>query len=148
MASREIRDYLARIGSKGEKKSRRHLNREDARNMVRVRKARRAFARDYGQCFWYLRKDMQVTLGDIPAIVSAIDSTTLMPQSTRCWRWRAGTRRTTMSTCCTWMRATCRWERWRGQPAERTRVTPPTSFSTRQPATRPTRKMIWTACPW
>ena len=43
--SSSVSEYLARIGRKGGAKSRRVLSSEDARNMVRVREARRAFRR-------------------------------------------------------------------------------------------------------
>ncbi len=42
---RDIRRYLARIGARGGRKSRRTLDAETARAMVRVREARRAFRR-------------------------------------------------------------------------------------------------------
>jgi len=64
--------YLAEIGRKGGVKSRRRLSAEDARNMVRVREARRAFRMFHAQCFWYMRKDMDVTLADIPEIVRGL----------------------------------------------------------------------------
>jgi len=64
--------YLAQIGRKGGMKSRRALSPDDARNMVRVREAQRAFRRFYAQCFWYLRADMKVTLTDIPEIVRGL----------------------------------------------------------------------------
>ncbi len=40
--------------------------------MVRVREARRAFRRFYAQCFWYMPKDMTVTLADLPAIARGL----------------------------------------------------------------------------
>jgi len=67
-----IREYLSAIGRKGGTKSRRRLSSEDARDMVRVREARRAFRRFYAQCFWYMRPDMKVTLADIPEIVRGL----------------------------------------------------------------------------
>lgn len=62
-ASNEVRAYLAAIGRKGGAKSRRRLASETARDMVRVREARRVFHlsklideyRD--QCLWFLRPD-------------------------------------------------------------------------------------------
>lgn len=65
-------EYLAFIGRKGGTNSRRALSTEDARNMVRVREARRAFRRFYLQCFWYLRSDMRVTLADVPEIARGL----------------------------------------------------------------------------
>jgi len=67
-----VTEYLASIGRKGGKKSRRILSVEDARKMVRVREARRAFRRFHSQCFWYLRPDMRVTLADVPEIARGL----------------------------------------------------------------------------
>lgn len=67
-----IGEYLSEIGRKGGAKSRRHLSPEDARNMVRVREARRAYREFHAQCFWFLRKDMEVTLEDVPEITRGL----------------------------------------------------------------------------
>lgn len=67
-----ISEYLAEIGRKGGEKSRRHLSSEDARDMVRVREARRAFRKFHAQCFWYMRPDMDITLADIPEILRGL----------------------------------------------------------------------------
>ncbi|NQT92070.1 MAG: hypothetical protein HQ559_04860 [Lentisphaerae bacterium] len=67
-----VSEYLAEIGRKGGVKSRRRLSSEDARNMVRVREARRAFRTFHVQCFWYMREDMDVTLADVPEIVRGL----------------------------------------------------------------------------
>ncbi|MDP6810176.1 MAG: hypothetical protein QGH31_05555 [Kiritimatiellia bacterium] len=67
-----ISEYLAEIGRKGGAKSRRRLSSADARNMVRVREARRAFRAYHAQCFWYMRQDMIVTIADIPEIVRGL----------------------------------------------------------------------------
>ena len=47
-----MRDYLAEIGRRGGSKSRRTLDPETARRMVRVREARRAYRRFHAACFW------------------------------------------------------------------------------------------------
>jgi hypothetical protein len=60
------------MGRKGGTKSRRSLSSEEARNMVRVREARRAFRKFHVQCFWYMRPDMDVTLADVPEIVRGL----------------------------------------------------------------------------
>ena len=52
--------------------SRRVLSSADARDMVRVREARRAFREFHAQCFWYLRPDLPVSLDDIPEIVRGL----------------------------------------------------------------------------
>lgn len=67
-----VSTYLAEIGKRGGQKSRRRLSREDARNMVRVREARKAFREFHAQCFWFMREDMVVTLQDIPEVVRGL----------------------------------------------------------------------------
>ena len=44
----------------------------EARDRARVRAARRAFRDYHAQCFWYLRPDTRVTLGDVPEIVRGL----------------------------------------------------------------------------
>lgn len=61
----EIRRYLARIGSKGGRKSRRRLEPDAARGMVRVREARRAFRRYRTLCFWSYRADLEIRADDV-----------------------------------------------------------------------------------
>jgi len=70
--SSPVNAYLARIGRKGGAKSRRHLSSEDAKNMVRLRDARRAFSMFHSQCFWYMRENMVITLADVPEIVRGL----------------------------------------------------------------------------
>ncbi len=67
-----IREYFATIGRKGGSKSRRTLTPEQARNMLRVREARRAFRKYHTQCFWYMAKDAQIKQSDIPEIVRGL----------------------------------------------------------------------------
>ena len=59
------RRYLARIGAQGGRKSRRELSAEAARQMVRVREARRAFRRFYTRAFWSFDPDYRVTARDL-----------------------------------------------------------------------------------
>ena len=71
-AEANIHQYLAQIGRKGGRKSRRVLSATDAREMVRVREARRAFRTFHAQCFWHMRKDLLVTRDDIPDIIRGL----------------------------------------------------------------------------
>ncbi len=64
--------YLAEIGRRGGSRSRRYLSPDDARDMVRIREARRLFRRFYAQCFWYMKPDMHITLADIPEIARGL----------------------------------------------------------------------------
>ena len=67
-----VRSWLAAIGRKGGKASRRSLSAHDARDMVRVREARRAFREFHAQCFWHMRPDLRVTLADVPEVVRGL----------------------------------------------------------------------------
>ena len=61
----ETRRYLAEIGRKGGKRSRRTLDPDMARAMVRVREARRAFRRFHALCFWSYAPDLEIGIGDV-----------------------------------------------------------------------------------
>lgn len=80
------RRYLAKIGAKGGRKSRRVLTPEDARAMVRVREARRAFRRFRASCFWSYRPDLVITSADVPWVAEQ-----LMAHGTR-EAWEVGVR--------------------------------------------------------
>ena len=67
-----VRVYLAQIGRKGGKRSRRRLDSETARDMVRVREARRAYRRYFSQCFWSYDPDYVVSLDDIPWVAEQL----------------------------------------------------------------------------
>ena len=67
-----IRSYLAEIGRKGGRKSRRKLDPETARDMVRVREARRAFRKFHALCFWSYRKDLEIGLSRIDWVVETL----------------------------------------------------------------------------
>ncbi len=60
-----VHKYLSRIGSRGGKRSRRRLDPDDARDMVRVREARRAFRRFRTRCFWSYSPSLVVALKDV-----------------------------------------------------------------------------------
>lgn len=60
-----VRDYLARIGRAGGKKSRRALDSDTARRMVAVREARRAYRRFHTSCFWSYRPDLRIGPDDV-----------------------------------------------------------------------------------
>jgi hypothetical protein len=68
----KITRYLASIGARGGRKSRRQLDAETARTMVRVREARRAFRRFRTSCFWSYRPDLTITLNDVPWVAAQL----------------------------------------------------------------------------
>lgn len=60
-----VRKYLADIGRRGGTKSRRTLDPQTARDMVRVREARRAYRAYHASCFWSYRADLTITRDDV-----------------------------------------------------------------------------------
>lgn len=67
-----VRQYFARIGRKGGKKSKRPLSSDAARNMVKVREAKRAFAEFYSTCFWSFDPNYTITIEDVPWIAERL----------------------------------------------------------------------------
>lgn len=59
------RDYLANIGRRGGRRSRRSLTPEQARLMVRLREAQRAYRKFHTSCFWSSDIDYRITENDI-----------------------------------------------------------------------------------
>lgn len=62
---RMVRAYLAEIGRRGGRKSRRALAAETARGMVRVREARRAYRRFHARCFWSFNPGYHIGPSDV-----------------------------------------------------------------------------------
>ena len=81
-----VRAYLAEIGRRGGRKSRRSLDSRTARDMVRVREARKAFRRYHPTCFWSYRPDLEIGLDDVDWVAE-----TLMRNGDR-EAWRIGRR--------------------------------------------------------
>ena len=65
-----LKTCVAPVGRQGGSRSQRTLPSAQARD--RVDAARRAFRDYHAQCFWYLRPDLNVTLGDVPEIVRGL----------------------------------------------------------------------------
>lgn len=63
--SSEIRAYLATIGRKGGRRSRRTVTAEQSRAMIRVREARRAFRVYRTLCFWSYDPNREITADDV-----------------------------------------------------------------------------------
>lgn len=68
----DIKTYLAEIGARGGRKSRRTLEPEAAREMVRIREARRAFRRFRVTCFWSYRPDLVIGASDVPWVAEQL----------------------------------------------------------------------------
>jgi len=60
-----VREYLARIGRRGGEKSRRTLDSETARSMVRIREARRAYRKFHAACFWSYPPDLEIGADEV-----------------------------------------------------------------------------------
>jgi len=67
-----VRSYLSAIGRRGGRESRRALDAETARNMVRVREARRAFREFRAECFWSFDPEYRITLADVPWVAEQL----------------------------------------------------------------------------
>ena len=60
-----VREYLAEIGRRGGRNSRRRLDSETAREMVRIREAGRLYRRFHAQCFWSFDPDYKIGANDL-----------------------------------------------------------------------------------
>lgn len=67
-----VRSYLREIGRRGGLRSRRVLPPGTARDMVRVREARRAFRRYRTTCFWSYRPNLAIGLTDVPWVAEQL----------------------------------------------------------------------------
>ena len=67
-----IRKYLAEIGRRGGRVSRRQLNSQAAKGMVKVREARRAYNRFYAQCFWSFSPKLRIKAPDVPWVAEQL----------------------------------------------------------------------------
>jgi len=67
-----VKRYLAEIGRRGGRKSRRALDPSTARQMVKVREARRAYRQFRTQCFWSYRDDLTITSTDVPWVAEQL----------------------------------------------------------------------------
>jgi len=67
-----VKQYLAAMGRKGGLKSRRKLDPATARQMVRVREARKAFRRFYSRCFWSSPPTLNIGSEDVDWICSCL----------------------------------------------------------------------------
>jgi len=69
---REVKSYLAEIGRRGGRKSRRTLDSETARAMVRVREARRLYRQFHAECFWSFDPGYLIGLSDVTWVVEQL----------------------------------------------------------------------------
>ena len=67
-----VKQYLSAIGRRGGVVSRRRLSAQDARTMVKIREARKAFAKFHSRCFWSYAPDLKITASDIPWVAAQL----------------------------------------------------------------------------
>jgi hypothetical protein len=67
-----LRRHLSELGRVGGRKSRRTLTTEQARALVRVREAGRAYREFHTQCFWSFDPARRITLGDVPWVAERL----------------------------------------------------------------------------
>ena len=72
MINKEISAYMAKIGRTGGRKSKRSLASKNAKEMVRVREARKAFRDFHATCFWSSPPNYQVSKTDIDWVVDQL----------------------------------------------------------------------------
>lgn len=76
-----IRKYLASIGRRGGKISKRQLNPSEAKQMVLVREAKKAFKKYYSECFWSFDPDLTITKQDVSWVAEQL----MKHGSRKCW---------------------------------------------------------------
>ena len=74
MVNPTISQYMAEIGRSGGRKSRRRLDAEQARKMVRIREARRAYREFHDSCFWSNPRDLRIVETDVPWVIEQLRS--------------------------------------------------------------------------
>jgi len=67
-----LREHLSRLGRKGGRVSRRQLPPDEARALVRIREAGRAYKRFHTQCFWSFDPKLRITRVDVPWVAERL----------------------------------------------------------------------------
>lgn len=67
-----VRKYLAEIGRRGGLKSRRKLDPNSAKEMVKVREARKAYKKFYAECFWSFDPQLKIRPEDIQWVANTL----------------------------------------------------------------------------
>jgi hypothetical protein len=67
-----LREHLRQLGRRGGRKSRRTLSADEARALVRVRDAGRAYRRFHTQCFWSFDPALRITRADVPWVAERL----------------------------------------------------------------------------
>lgn len=70
--SPSITAYLREIGRKGGQKSSRRLPSSEARRMVAVREARKAFREHKADCFWSYDPEWHIGRAEVPLVIETL----------------------------------------------------------------------------
>jgi len=73
--------YLASIGRRGGRKSKRPLDSATAKQMVMVREAKKAFNKYHAECFWSFDPDLRITKQDVSWVAEQL----MKHGSRKCW---------------------------------------------------------------
>jgi len=79
-----VKEYLSAIGRRGGRASKRNLSEGEARTMVKIREAGRAYRKYHAKCFWSYKPDLKITAEDVAWVAEQ-----LMKQGGR-EAWQAG----------------------------------------------------------
>jgi len=76
-----VQRYLSEIGRRGGRKSKRILNPEAAREMIKVREAKRAFRKYFYECFWSFDPNLEISKDDVLWVAEQL----MKNGSRNCW---------------------------------------------------------------
>lgn len=68
----KLRAHFSQLGRRGGQKSRRKLTTEQARTLVRIREAGRAYRRFHTLCFWSFSPELRITEADLPWVAERL----------------------------------------------------------------------------
>lgn len=77
-----IQKYLSSIGRKGGRKSRRVLDPASAREMVKIREAKKAFRKYFAECFWSCDPEFKISRNDVQWVGKQL----MKHGSLECWK--------------------------------------------------------------
>jgi hypothetical protein len=67
-----VKKYLSAIGRRGGLASKRALASAEARRMVKIREARKAYRKFHAQCFWSYRPDLRIGTEEVPWVAEQL----------------------------------------------------------------------------
>ena len=77
-----VKQYLSKIGRKGGKKGKRYLDPSEAKNMVKIREAKKAYSNYFAECFWSFDPNLKITKHDVSWVAEQL----MKNGSMECWK--------------------------------------------------------------